>query len=135
MLERDGPALLVVCHMCGAFSILQELFNYPTMSEQEVKAKLDEGLDHLRFAVEPCIRQHNAGRMFLFEHPHNASSWATKALGILQSGGGVYKVDFDFCMLGMQAPGDDGGMGPAKKRTGIATNSEAIASVLAGGPV
>ena len=130
MLERDGPVLLVVCPMCSAFSVLQELFNYPRMSAHHVESKLSEGLDHLRFAVELCIRQHNAGRLFLFEHPHNASSWSTKALNILMGEKGVYKVDFDFCMLGMEARGDDGVMRPAKKRTGVVTNSEAVASVL-----
>ena len=130
MISKDGPVLLVVCPMCGAFSALQQLFNYKRMGEEAVKQKLSDGLDHLRFAVELCIQQYNAGRLFLFEHPHNASSWHTEALQSLASHQGVYKVDFDFCMLGMEARGDDGITRPAKKRTGILTNSEAVASLL-----
>ena len=43
---------------------------------------------------------------------------------------GVFKVNFDFCMLGMQTADADGNAAPARKRTGILTNSHAIAVLL-----
>ena len=42
----------------------------------------------------------------------------------------MLKIDFDFCMVGMTTVDADGNEVPAKKRTGIVTNSEAIASIL-----
>ena len=130
MLKRDKPMLLIVSPMCGAFSALQELFNYPRMDRKEVMAKLKDGLSHLKFAMELCVMQHNAGRLFMFEHPETASSWSTKAVQNLARVQGVYKVAFDFCMMGMLTKGPDGEQHPAKKRTGILTNSQAIASAL-----
>ena len=130
MIKRDKPMLLIVSPMCGAFSALQELFNYPRMHKTEVMAKLKDGLSHLKFAMELCVMQHNAGRLFMFEHPETASSWSTKTVKNLAAVQGVYKVAFDFCMMGMTAPGPDGKQHPAKKRTGILTNSQAIASAL-----
>ena len=130
MLERDKPMLLVVSPMCGAFSILQVLFNYPRMKKEDVEARLKDGMSHLKFAMELCIMQHNAGRLFIFEHPESASSWSTKVVSTLAQVQGVYKVAFDFCMMGMKSKDDNGEEHPAKKRTGILTNSEATASIL-----
>ena len=42
----------------------------------------------------------------------------------------VRRIAFDVCMAWVKATGDDGVEGPARKRTGIATNSEAVAEAL-----
>ena len=48
----------------------------------------------------------------------------------LASVDGVHNVKFDFCTLGMETRDRDGRRAPAKKRTGILTNSDAIATLL-----
>ena len=130
MLDRDQPMMLIVCPMCGPFSKLQEVFNYPKMAKADVEEKLKAALQHLRFAIELCIRQRDAGRLFLFEHPASASSWYTELVKYLASLSGVFTAKFDFCMLGMTTTGAEGEVAAAKKRTGVITNSSAIASIL-----
>ena len=64
------------------------------------------------------------------EHPNGARSWSTAVMRQLLELPRVWRVAFGFCMAGMKAEGDDGVVGPARKRTGIATNSEAVAAAL-----
>ena len=84
----------------------------------------------LAFAIVLCQRQASAGRKYVLEHPARATSWSTQAMAQLLRGLDCYKVEFDFCMAGMM-PWDILGQAPAKKRTGIATNSKALATTLA----
>ncbi len=131
-LDQDRPFMLIVCPMCGPFSSAQN-FNYINMTEADVKEKLAKALEHVKFAVELCMRQHAAGRLFLFEHPAGASTWETRLMRELHAREGVFKVNFDFCMAGMKV-GDVAGDGkklyPVKKRTGIMTNSHAIYTIF-----
>eukprot|EP00959_Pyramimonas_sp_CCMP1952_P422712 8855143-Pyramimonas_sp.AAC.1 len=55
----------------------------------------------LRFSVELAWIQVKAGRKFLFEHPHAASSWDTECLRELASYPGVYYVRVDLCQFGL----------------------------------
>ena len=130
MIDEDRPAMLILCPMCGPFSQLNELFNYPKLTKDEVKKKLEAGLEHLKFAAELCAQQYEAGRMFLFEHPASASSWGTRIMQYLAGLPGVHNVRFDFCMMGMETPDAEGNPAPAKKRTGILTNARAVADLL-----
>ena len=124
--------MLIMSPMCGPFSKLQEIFNYPKMETAEVEAKVAAALQHLRFTVELCLMQHEAGRLFLFEHPASASSWDSEVIQLLSSVNGVHHVKFDFCMLGMTTTDRSGDEVPAKKRTGVLTNSNAVATLLQG---
>ena len=130
MLKTDKPMMLIMSPMCGPFSKLQELFNYPHQDRSEVEEKIKEALIHLRFTVELCLMQHEAGRLFLFEHPASASSWSSEVIQYLTDVRGVHHVKFDFCMLGMVAKDGRGNEVPAKKRTGVLTNSDAVAALL-----
>ncbi len=124
----DKPFMLILCPMCGSFSATQNL-NYVNMTEAEVKQKLEQALEHVRFSVELCMMQHTAGRLFVFEHPAGASSWESRLLKELHSREGVMRVNFDFCMAGMMTgnkPGDGKRLYPVKKRTGLLTNSNAV---------
>ena len=132
LLTRDKPTMLIMSPMCGPFSKLQEIFNYPKMEKAEVETKIAAALRHLRFTIELCIMQHEAGRLFLFEHPASASSWDTEVIQMLSEVNGVHHVKFDFCMLGMTTTDRNGHEVPAKKRTGVLTNSSAVASLLQG---
>ncbi len=130
MLEVDEPFMLITCPMCGAFSQLQELFNYPKLDRSAIKEKLEAAMSHLKFTMDLCMAQHRAGRLFLFEHPSSASSWECQMVKELQVLAGVQTIKFDFCMLGMTTKGKDGETAAAKKSTNVMTNSGAVADLL-----
>ena len=57
--------------------------------------------------------QHCEGRKFIHEHPARAISWqASRTIEIAEKPG-VFKTDFDQCMVGLISPGGK----PMKKRT------------------
>ena len=130
VLLRDKPFMLIASPMCTAFCRLQELFNYPKMEPNEVEQLVKEAVAHLRFALELCTTQHKAGRLFLFEHPASALSWHAQMLQAMACLDGVHRVSFDFCTLGMMTKTADGKAAPAKKRTTVLTNSDAVATFL-----
>ena len=124
-IKNDKPFMLIVCPMCGPFSSASN-FNYINKTKEEVKDQLEKAMDHINFAVELCIMQLNAGRLFLFEHPAGASTWETKVMKSLRAREGVLRVNFDFCMAGMKIGDKKGDENPVKKRTGLVTNSHAL---------
>ena len=132
MVDVDKPLMLVLSPMCGPFSRLNILFNYPRAEPEKVREAIKEGLMHLKFVMELCAKQHREGRFFLFEHPVAATSWMAQCVQAVESMEGVHRVNFDFCTLGMMTVDENGQPSPAKKRTGILTNSTAIAMLLEG---
>ena len=130
LMRKDKPFMLTLSPMCGPFSSLQELFNYPGRPEPEVRQRLADGLAHMRFALELCIEQHQAGRLFMFEHPAGASTWSTKMMQEIANLPGVELVDFDFCMAGMKTVEASGRRAHAKKRTRVLTNSPSLQLLL-----
>ena len=75
MLEEVKPMLLVVCPPCTMFSTMQNV-NIAKMGEADVKTRTEAAVSHFAFAFLLCIRQSQAGRSFVLEHPVGASSWA-----------------------------------------------------------
>ena len=130
LVKADKPFLLVCSPMCGPFSELQELFNYPGKPTAEVKEKLEAGLMHVKFCLELCVEQYQQGRAFMFEHPAGASTWYTDMIQQVATLPGVEIVKFDFCVLGMTAPDVNGKDGPVRKRTSVMTNSPSIQLLL-----
>ena len=128
-INEDKPLMLVVCPMCGPFSTMMN-WNYAAMETEQVREILDKAMEHLKFALELCVMQHQAGRLFLFEHPVGASSWETEMIRTVASLEGVHLAKFDFCQLDMKTKGKDGSEKPAKKRTTVLTNSQHVAKVL-----
>ena len=104
--------------------------NYEKMDATEAKEKLEKAMEHVKFALDLCIQQYRAGRLFLFEHPTSASSWSTSMMQQVMNLEGVYASRFDFCQLGMETKGEDGAPTPAKKRSTVLTNSAKLAEVL-----
>ena len=128
--KEDEPFMLISSPMCGPFSVLNASFNYPKMTTEEVTEKLKAAAEPIRFTLELCLEQHKQGRMFLFEHPADASTWTLKCMHDMMAIDGVYSAKFDFCMLGMRTKDKDGNDAFAKKRTRIMTNSPAITELL-----
>ena len=67
LLDKDKLAMLIACPMSGPFSTMNN-FNYATMTPEEVEEKLRAAMVHVKFALDLCLRQCMAGRLFLFEH-------------------------------------------------------------------
>ena len=101
LLKKDKPLFLVACPMCGPFSNINDL-NYGKMNDEDIRAKLQDAMMHIRFALSLCLMQLAEGRMFMFEHPAGASSWGTKMMQEMLSKEGVYLTKFDFCQLDMK---------------------------------
>ena len=129
-LDRNKPFMFVASPMCGPFRTLQTLFNYPKLPEEKVTEKLAEAMKHLKFTLEMCLAQHRAGRLFVFEHPAQATSWSAEMVRQCANHDGVHRVLFDFCTVGMESTDKAGKTLPAKTRTAILTNSDAIATLL-----
>ena len=123
-LAFDKPELLLCCPPCGPFSVLQQL-NYPKMPADKVKHIIAEGVDCLKIAAKQCKQQHEAGRVFIFEHPRNSKAWREEELEELRRLPGVYVCHFDMCRYGMRVKKDLN-----KKPTTMIVNSESIAQEL-----
>ena len=129
-IDAEEPFMLITCPMCAKFCALQALFNYPRMPASKVWAELEAAMKHLKFALEMCLKQHRAGRLFIFEHPAEATSWSYEMIVEFGKLDGVHRIQFDFCRLGMMTKDKDGNEKFAKKRTAILTNSDAVATLL-----
>ena len=128
--KEDEPMMVAVSPMCGPFSALQSVFNYPKMKDKDVETKLLDAMEHVRFSLLLCLEQYRNGRLFLFEHPAGAASWSMKAMQEMKLLDGVRTVKFDFCMLGMKTRDEQGEETAAQKKTQIMTNSDALATLL-----
>ena len=128
--DREKPFMLITSPMCAKFCQLQALFNYPRMDPKKVSEAIMEAMTHLKFCLELCLRQHRAGRLFIFEHPAFATSWSYEFIVEFAKLDGVHRVQFDFCRMGMATKDENGDMKLAKKPTAILTNSDAVATLL-----
>ena len=128
LVDEERPAILILSLPCTMFSNLQQL-NVAKMKDEDLSARAKDAVTHFAFAVTLCMRQSQGKRLFALEHPVAASSWTLQLAALLQQCPGAQRVNFDFCMLGMEAEDEDG-MAPAKKRTSIVTNSPSLIRVL-----
>ena len=69
--------------------------------------------------------QAKAGRLFMHEHPHSASSWKRREVLEIMAMSGVGTITIDMCAFGMVAT-DEHGEGPAKKSTSVMSNSPEV---------
>ena len=129
-LKQDEPLMLIVSPMCGPFSQLQSLFNYPKQEHEHVERQLKDAMEHVKFSLEMCLEQYTKGRLFMFEHPAGAASWSMQAIQQMKSLEGVSATKFDFCMLGMKTTDSEGKPTAARKKTIVMTNSQAITLLL-----
>ena len=126
--DKEQPELLVVSPVCVPFSKLQGL-NFSKMHVEQVEDRLEEGMKHLKFAMEMCRRQAALGRLFTFGHPLGAKSWDRWIVNQVMRLPNAVTVDFDFRCVGMMSR-DALGTGHVKERTGALTNSSRIAERL-----
>ena len=125
LLEQQQPTLLVGTPMCTAFSTWQYINDKkrdPVVVESEKKA----GRVHLAWMCKLYLKQMAAGRLFLHEHPGNATSWDEPCVLEVLQHRGVSRITADQCQLGQQT--DDGD--PVRKPTGFMSNCEDILEQL-----
>lgn len=91
---------------------------------------LSRARTHLQFVCKFCKIKIDAGRMFVHEHPSNASSWAEDCIIRLQKDAGAWILNVGQCACGLAGTTDDGRVLPALKPTSFLTNSPAMTTVL-----
>ena len=74
LINTTEPYFLIGSPPCTPFSNLQNL-NKAKRDPRIVKEELAAGRAHLKVCCAEYTRQHKAGRYFVHEHPHSASSW------------------------------------------------------------
>ena len=72
------------------------------------------------------MKQAKAGRLFLHEHPANATSWSEPCVLEVLQHRGVARITADQCQLGQEAENSE----PLKKPTGFMSNCEDLLDQL-----
>ena len=114
----------MICPPCTKFCALQRL-----RKRAMDPAEWDQAVAMVDFAVEVAELQMRSGRLFAFEHPLTACSWALESLKRLRETSGVFDVVCDMCCFGLKSS-DEVGEGFAKKPTRVLTNCEPIRDML-----
>ena len=126
-LETHKTRLLIGSPMCTMFSQLQNLSAW----NEHKEARWREDVRHMEFVIQLYRQQMDAGRLFLHEHPAQATSWTLDKVVNLGAVAGVYIVTSDQCMFGLTTHGlRRNDVSRAKKRTKFMTNSYHIAKEL-----
>ena len=128
--QTTKPGLVCIAPPCKMYTQLQNLSKekrarLPDLMKRYLKNKA-EGDRLLTFAIRLCEFCDDLGIKFIFEHPHAASSWKHRAMERLLARPNVIYTKADQCQYGLQG---QSGL-PQRKRTGFATNSEAISQAL-----
>ena len=125
LLDEQKPVLLVGTPMCTAFSTWQFINNTkrdPNIVAREKAA----GRMHLAWVCKMYLKQIQAGRFFLHEHPANATSWSEACVREVLSKVGVSRITADQCQLGQETEEGE----PLKKPTGFMSNCDDILNQL-----
>ena len=130
LLKREDPFALIGSPPCHFFSPLLNLSKDKRTSEQNEKIH-QEGREHLLTALDAYKDQKKRGRIFLHEHPKNASSWKEPEMEEFCNEPGNFVVSGPMCKWHMVSE-DNQGVGYVRKETKWLTNSEELANVLDG---
>ena len=96
--RKNKPMLLIGSPECKMFSSLQNLSAW-TASKAK---RLRKAKRHIRFCMELYEEQMSEGRLFLHEHPANATSWQMEEVRKVATSSGVRVVVADQCMYGLR---------------------------------
>ena len=91
------PDLVVGSPMCKEFSPWQRNNKAKSSDPGGYEERKKEAITHLEFSTTMHKNQHYAGRLFLHEHPTQASSWEEECMQELISLPGVSYVDMHQC--------------------------------------
>ena len=97
------PRHMHVSSPCGPFSSMQRLSKTKGNWEERQRKRV-EGEVLLRFVMQVCKMQWEAGRGFSFEHPIGADSWKQPCVEHVCGLDDVCSVSFDQCCFGLKDP-------------------------------
>ena len=117
MQDDAKPEMLTASPPFTMFSAFQKI-NMHKMTVEDAKRRVEDAVTHFAFEVLMCMRQAQSGRLFMLEHPAAASSWSLIIASLLLKYPHARKLNFDFCMLGMEAK-DAEGTAPTRTRTSV----------------
>ena len=124
MIVEGRPLFVIGSPPCTALSAMQNL-NKGKRNPEVVRKEIKAAEEHIRFCVTLYKLQVENRRYFIHEHPAGATSWRMKEVVGLAMLRGVEIITMDMCCFGMVAQ-VDGGEGPVRKRTKIASNSREV---------
>ena len=125
-LKDEDPDVLVLCPPCGPFSQLQA-WNYHHMDTKRAMLILEDGVEHLEFAMRLFAWQVRRGRVAVFEHPWGNRSWQEEAVKYCLSLPEVEVVRGDQCQFGLRVRPEEE---LSKKSTGFMTNGPEMKKIL-----
>ena len=76
LVRAEQPALIIGSPECTAFSCIQNLNQHNIRDPGQRQEQMQKAREHLIFSTCLYIEQVRAGRLFLHEHPAQASSWS-----------------------------------------------------------
>ena len=120
---------LLLSPPCTAFTPLQRLWNYKSMSEEAMQKKLDAGMTFLEHSMECAKVQWGLGQKFVFEHPVGAMSWKEDCVQQVMNLPGVGCALFDMCCFGAKTKAEGT---PVRKRARFLTNSKHVMNMFNG---
>ena len=115
---------------CSLMQLNRRYYN----DEDRAKMMADTRV-HLEFVASLYVAQHDAGLLWLHEHPDRATSWQEECMLELLAKEGVKRVTSDMCVFGMTVLQMDEESGEkseqlAVKPTGWATSTDEIDKAL-----
>ena len=128
-IDAEQPMVLIGSVMCTAFCLWQKL-NALKRDPELVRRELVKARLHLDFMMRMYRKQHEAGRLFLHEHPKYATSWQEKTVEDIMQMKGVSRVDADQCQYGSEVMFGKLRGEPVRKPTGFMSNGPKILEAL-----
>ena len=122
----EEPDPFIGSPMCKDFSPWQRLNKAKSDDPEKYVTAKQSAREHLEFSCRMYMIQYKNDRIFLHEHPLQASSWDEECIKKILSLPGVEYVDMDQCQLGQC---DEHG-NPVKKPTRWMSNSRHILDAL-----
>ena len=125
--ETSRPLLVIGSPISTMFSQLQRLSSWTAQKQR----RWEEHKMHMEFVARIYKMRAEAGRLFLHEHPAQATSWELPVMKTLRGRAGVHVVKGDQCMFGLTSAGERGKRSQATRRSSkFMTNSYHIANEL-----
>lgn len=133
-IKEGSPLFVIGSPPCIMFSVLQALNPAASGEDHEAAEKFRQEQGKARKHIVFCCiiykMQLAGGRHFLHEHPWGAISWDMQCMQELLEDKRVMIPKADLCLFGLETTDGQGGMGPARKRTGFMTSSWTVAEEL-----
>ncbi|CAK8989344.1 Reverse transcriptase Ty1/copia-type domain-containing protein [Durusdinium trenchii] len=131
-LMSKRPLMLMCSPPCTMYSELMRLWNAKKMNPQVKALREKDAYLMVRFSMELCRLQDDAGRFYCYEHPYKAASWKLDIAQQMAMRSSTQFLDWDQCRVGLCAPGSTPDEHPIRKRTKFMTNSHHIQSIFQG---